>query len=118
VTVDDDSGYSAAVFAAVADLSRRLAEDDLAIYAFDYDYLAFGSWVMVAGSRHRRMRLRFDGKEDHLEVSEAEVGDSRSSPAWRPLHSPTLKRGIGVDPVAMFEAVGAVITGSLRSSTR
>jgi hypothetical protein len=115
VTVDDDSGYSAAVFAAVAGLSHRLADDDLAIYSFDYDYLAFGSWTMVAGSRHRRVRLEFDGKEDHLEVAQATVSDSRSSLAWQVLPSPRLERGAGVDPGAMFESVGGIITRVLQS---
>jgi hypothetical protein len=92
-----------------------LAEDDLAIYAFDYDYLTFGSWAMVAGSRHRRVRIQFDGKEEHLEVSQATVGDSRSSLSWHALSSPTLERGVGADPGTLFKSVGATIKRALQA---
>jgi hypothetical protein len=67
VTVDDDCGFSALFFAAVAELSGRLVARDIAVYEFTYSYLSFGSWTLVVGSRHRRLRFRFDGKEEHLE---------------------------------------------------
>lgn len=99
----------------MASLSQRLADDDLAIYSFDYDYLAFGSWTMVAGSRQRRVRLQFDGKEDHLEIGQGTVSDSRSSLAWQAIPGPKLERGAGGNPGALFESVGPIVKRALQS---
>jgi hypothetical protein len=70
---------------------------------------------MVAGSRHRRVRLQFDGKEDHLEIAQATVSDSRSSLAWQAVPSPKLERGAGVDPGALFESVAPIVKRALQS---
>lgn len=106
VTVDDDSGFSAAFLEELATLANRLLEHDLAIYEVSYNYLAFGSWTLVAGSRHRRLRFEYDGKEDQLDVSESTFSDSQSQPQWETLPPQTLEPGAGVNVPRLFTLVG------------
>ena len=64
-------------------LAERLAGEYLAIYEHTYNQLAFGSWEMVIGSRHKRRRFTWDGKDSHLSVSESEFTNSASPPSWK-----------------------------------
>ena len=109
MTVDDDSGFSALFFSAIAKLSGRLEAHDIAVYDFTYSYLSFGSWTLVAGSRHRRLRVQFDGKEDHIEIAESTFSDSQSQSEWRMLPPPTLNVGAGVNPSELFDLVEGVV---------
>src|SRR6185295_2830118 len=45
---------------AMLTLGRDLATESIAVFEHRFDYLHFGSWVLVAGSRHRRVRLVWD----------------------------------------------------------
>ena len=64
-------------------LAERLAGDHLAIYEHTYNQLAFGSWEIVIGTRHKRRRFTWDGKDSLLSVSESEFTNSASPPIWK-----------------------------------
>ena len=49
---------------AFTEFAARLAAAPVAIFAHQFDDLHFGSWLVVAGSRHRRVRLTWDGRAD------------------------------------------------------
>jgi hypothetical protein len=78
-----DSEASLRHLEAVATLAQRLHQRAIAVLEYRYDFLAFGSWRLVAGSRHRRIRLTWDGKESLLSSSTSAFQGSGSSPAWR-----------------------------------
>jgi hypothetical protein len=83
VTVDDDCGYSAMFFEALAELAKSLADDELAIYEASFNYLAFGGWTLVTGTSHKRWRFDFDGKEGWLEVFASEYPNQGSPSQWK-----------------------------------
>jgi hypothetical protein len=69
----------------VAKLSQLLNQHGRAIFEVHYNDLAFGSWVLVAGTRHKRLRLTWDGKEALLDVSTANFSSSGAIPNWAPI---------------------------------
>jgi hypothetical protein len=87
-----DAAYSSMLLNAVAGLATRLAVDGLAIYTLRYDYAAFGSWEMVAGRRHSRVRVVWDGKDAVLRVYAAHLGGSADQPQWRPVSEKDLSK--------------------------
>ena len=52
-------------------------------YCHRYDALSFGSWVVEAGTRHRRVRATYDGREGLLRLEEAVVNSNSSPAEWR-----------------------------------
>ena len=57
----------------------------LTFFAHDYDYMVFGSWSLIIGNSHRRIRFSWDGRESCLDVSASEFTNSNSVPSWEPL---------------------------------
>jgi hypothetical protein len=78
-----DMTGSATFLTEAAGLAQRLLERGRAVFDVRYDGLAFGSWVLTAGTPKRRVRVTWDGREPALRIEVAEFGDSRSRPAWR-----------------------------------
>jgi hypothetical protein len=78
-----DTSYSLIIASAIADLATRLAVDGLAIYSLRYDYLAFGSWELVAGRRLTRVRIVWGGKDGVLETYAASLVKSMDPPQWQ-----------------------------------
>ncbi len=115
MTVDDDCGFSAAFFDALAGLAKSLLENELAIYEANYNYWVFGSWTLVTGTSHYRLRFEFDGKEDWLEVFESEFDNSSSQPQWRSVETRQLERGSGVNTSQIFSIVEDMSVATLRS---
>jgi hypothetical protein len=108
VTVDNEWEYSAGFLQALGGLAGRLEGHDIAVYDVAYSYLSFGSWSLVAGSRHRRLKFDFDGKENHLSVAESDFSDSQSRADWQTLPAPAIEAGIGVNFSKLFELVEAI----------
>ena len=79
----NDAEDSATYFGQLAELSRRLDEVGIALYSHRYDFLAFGSWMVEAGTRHRRVRVTYDGREGLLRFEDAFVHSSKSPIEWR-----------------------------------
>src|SRR5439155_6479706 len=78
----DDAASSTEHFQRFFALAQQLAGRGVAIYEHHWDFLAFGSWTIVAGSRHRRFEFSWDGREFSISVSQCEFSDSRSHPHW------------------------------------
>ena len=74
---------TAAFLTEAAGLAERLLARGRSIFDVRYDGLAFGSWVLTAGTPKRRVRVTWDGREATLRVEAAEFGDPQSRPAWR-----------------------------------
>ena len=64
----DDGALTLAHYRRIAELSERLSQGRGALYQHQYDYLAFGSWRLVAGTRRRRFRFTWDGKDRSLDI--------------------------------------------------
>jgi hypothetical protein len=46
---------------------------EIAIYEHSFTYMAFGSWVIVAGRRKKKLRFTYDGKDSYLSYCDASV---------------------------------------------
>ena len=68
---------------AFTEFAERLATTSIAIFEHHFDYLCFGSWVVVAGSRHRRVRLTWDGRESSLVCEAADFVGSSAPARWQ-----------------------------------
>jgi hypothetical protein len=80
-----DAAYSLMFLNAIAGLATRLSVDGLAVYSLRYDYPAFGSWELVAGGRHGRVQVGWDGKDGVLRVRAARLARPADPPQWRPV---------------------------------
>jgi hypothetical protein len=80
-----DSAYSLMFLNSIAGLATRLSVDGLAVYSVRYDYLAFGSWELVAGRRLARVRVAWNAKDGVLEVQAARLGTATDAPQWQPV---------------------------------
>jgi hypothetical protein len=78
-----DAEVSKSYFQRLARVSEKLAEDGIAVYAHRYDALAFGSWIVEAGTRHRRIRATYDGRESQLRFEAAVIHSNASAAEWR-----------------------------------
>lgn len=78
-----DAEVSTTYFDRLARLSRRLGDHGIAMYSHRYDALSFGSWVVDAGTRHRRVRATYDGREGALRFESAVVHSNASTIEWR-----------------------------------
>ena len=67
----------------VGELAEYCAENNLTIYKHEYDYLIFGSWIIVVGEAHHRIKFSWDGKESYLGVSESEFKNQNSNSDWQ-----------------------------------
>jgi hypothetical protein len=92
-----DAEVSTTYFERLARLSRKLGDDGIALYSHRYDALSFGSWVVDAGTRHRRVRATYDGREGVLRFESAVVHSNASPIAWREGQS------VAVVPTAALE---------------
>ena len=75
----------------VLSMARRLAPFGVAIYKYEYLTLTFGSWIVVAGTRHRRLQFTWDEREFVFSISQATAGNSRQPLGWRHLRSISLR---------------------------
>lgn len=67
----DDSQSSAEFLKSVAALAGRLTKSRVAIYEHSFDYMAFGSWEIVAGRRKKMLRFTYDGRDSYLSFCDA-----------------------------------------------
>jgi hypothetical protein len=108
-TLISDAEVSTTYFEQLARLSKKLGDDGIALYSHRYDALSFGSWVVDAGTRHRRVRVTYDGREGLLRVEDAVVNSNSSPTEWRERESQV------VTPTAAWERAREVIVRSSRS---
>jgi len=98
----DDTVSSIEHFQQICSLARQLSDIGVAIYEHHWDFLAFGSWTIEAGSRHRRFEFSWDGREFSISVSQCEFSDSRSHQRWSAPRTQSLPSD---DPSAPFHYV-------------
>ena len=89
--MSEDSDSFVAHADRVLAMARRLAASGIAVYKYEHLTLTFGSWLVVAGTRHRRMQFTWDGREILLVVSQASSGDSRQPLTWHHVRSLNLR---------------------------
>ena len=80
--MNSDGDNTVLHFELVQWLAEMLVGDNLAIYGHAYDQLAFGSWELIVGTRHRRRRIVWDGKDSSMSVSESNFASSGTPPHW------------------------------------
>lgn len=68
-------------------LANKCKEIGVTLYEHSYNYQVFGSWYVVVGTPHHRMRFSWDGKESYLGIGVAEFCNSNSPPEWKPISS-------------------------------
>ena len=98
----DETVSSVEHFQQVFALAQQLSGLGVAIYEHHWDFLTFGSWTIVAGSRHRRFEFCWDGREFSISVSQCEFSDSRSHQHWSAPKTQILPSD---DPSAPFQYV-------------
>ena len=103
-----DAAYSLMFLNAVAGLATRLSVDGLAIYDVRYDYLAFGSWELVAGRRLARVRVVWNGKDGVLEAHAARLERATDHPQWQPVRELDFSKKRG-NHAEIFGAAYAVV---------
>jgi hypothetical protein len=107
--VPSDAEPTGAFLSELAGLATRLAAAQIAIYRIEYDALHFGSWTIVAGKRHRRVKVDWDGKESYLGVSTASFSDAQSRPEWHPNPGFPCGSDIGGNSGMLFDLVEKVL---------
>jgi hypothetical protein len=99
----EDAESSVRHFERVSALSVRLAVLGVAIYEHSWHSLVFGSWVLVAGSRHRRFRFCWDGREFFIDVSRSEHPSGGIRAQWIPVTNDRLPSGAPSAPIQYVE---------------
>jgi len=74
-------------FDKIVAIARRAEEKAFAVFSHDYDYLCFGSFQLEVGTRKRRKRYSWDGKEGFLDIQTADFSDSRTPGRWTPVRN-------------------------------
>jgi hypothetical protein len=69
----------------VNEISDYCETHDLTIFEHQYNYMVFGSWLMVIGKSKHRMKFNWDGKESYLGISVSEFQNSNSPANWEPV---------------------------------
>jgi hypothetical protein len=67
----------------VVSFAECLGPHSMAVFEHHYHYLSFGSWILVAGNRHRRAQLTWDGKEFLLSCQVSDFQGSSAPASWR-----------------------------------
>ena len=70
-------------FQQLLDYTTALEQRGIEIYEHHYFSLAFGSWTLIAGKRHERIRFDWDGRDAFLTISETTFSDARSTQEWK-----------------------------------
>ena len=91
------------------DFANSCQQVGVTLYEHSYHYQAFGSWYVVVGKPHHRMRFSWDGKESYLGISEAEFCNSNSVPEWRPIF-PSIS-GTQTRPAEVFDFILKKVSG-------
>ena len=69
-------------FTEIGHLLEDMAPLGIGLYQHEYDALAFGSFVVVLGTDHQRVRFSWDGKESVLAIAMADVQNTSSTCNW------------------------------------
>jgi hypothetical protein len=81
--MNDDVERSMDQLEVATGIARCLASNGLIVYRCRYDFLAFGSWVIEAGTSHRRLQLVRDGQQRTLRYATARLQNAGAVPEWQ-----------------------------------
>jgi hypothetical protein len=48
-------------------LTEQCEKERLTLYEREYNYMYFGSWIIVIGTSKKRIKIYWDGKASHLD---------------------------------------------------
>ena len=99
----DDGALALAHYRRIAELSEHLSRSGCTFYRHQYDYLAFGSWQLVAGTRKRQFRFTWDGKDRNLDV-EVGIVQSGRVVSWS-RSGVTASQSAADDPLERVQAI-------------
>jgi len=74
---------SLAFVTAIAELAARLATEQVVLYGLRYSTDLFGGWESEWGRRRRRVKVTWDGKDQHLVVATAELASGSKERRWQ-----------------------------------
>ncbi|MEP6608978.1 MAG: hypothetical protein ABJA83_09900, partial [Burkholderiaceae bacterium] len=83
----------------VAQLAAVLASlkpHNIALFEHQYLLLVFGSFGLVVGRAHDRLKFSWDGREFFLDVSRSGFANLSATPAWRHVANTKLLNGQGL----------------------
>ena len=69
----------------VNEIANFCESHNLTTLEHQYNYLMFGSWLLVIGKSKQRMKFSWDGKESYLGVEISQFQNSNSVAAWVPV---------------------------------
>ena len=78
----DDVESSITQLDTLARIARSLAGSGLIVYRCRYDFLAFGSWVIEAGTSHHRLQIVRDGQRRTLRYATSRLQNAAAVPDW------------------------------------
>lgn len=93
-----DSDMAIRHFESVLLLARNLASEGVSIYEHKFDPLFFGSWYLIAGTRHRRVKFFWDGRDECFTVEQASFSDGGSRGDWQRVTDHSVDTRRGADP--------------------
>jgi hypothetical protein len=79
----DANPDSLAFVTAIAELATRLATDQFVLYGMRYSTDLFGGWECEWGRRRRRVKVTWEGKDQHLVVATAELASGSKERRWQ-----------------------------------
>lgn len=79
----EDAERSMESLEVVTRISRHLTTSGLVVYRCRYDFMAFGSWVIEAGTSHRRVQVVRDGQGGTFGFSTARLQNAGAVPNWQ-----------------------------------
>ena len=88
-------------FALINGLSEFCVRSGLSIYEHQYCYLSFGSWILVVGRSHKRLRFSWDGKEGLLTIEHSNFESQSCPPSWKSVAAPI--KGDGMSEKELLE---------------
>lgn len=69
----------------INELAGYCEKYDLIIFEHEYNYMVFGSWLIVIGKSKHRMKFSWDGKESYLGIGLSVFQNSNSVANWEPV---------------------------------
>ena len=80
--IQDDIESSVGQLEGLTKVARSLAAKGLILYRCRYDFQGFGSWLIEAGTSHRRLQVVQDGKERCVRYQTARLQNAGGVPEW------------------------------------
>jgi hypothetical protein len=73
--------------AKIVTIADAAARRDWALFQHDYLFLCFGSFTVEFGTRKKRRRYSWDGRDGFLDIQDSDFSDSRSPAKWKPIRN-------------------------------